>query len=52
MGGYGHLNKIDIRDSKEFIEKIKQIHNSDYHKILELGAGIGRISKELFIHYF
>ncbi|CAD8147577.1 unnamed protein product [Paramecium octaurelia] len=48
LGGYDEINNVDIQQSELFLLKNIQQFNT----LLELGAGVGRISEQLFTKYF
>lgn len=55
LGGLGHLDNLDIKDSKKFFEKMRsQNIVKDWNRCLDVGAGIGRITtgqlSKLFTH--
>ena len=53
LSGYGNLSHIDIKGSEKFLNELRlQIPELKLGSILDCGAGIGRISKELFVRYF
>ncbi|EPS73318.1 hypothetical protein M569_01434, partial [Genlisea aurea] len=57
LGGYGHVNEIDIQASELFLKSILLERFGDSGKprrfaALDCGAGIGRVSKDLLIRYF
>ena len=52
MGGYGNLNEADVNDSKKYLNDIWGNQHVKNLRVLDCGSGIGRISKELLIHYF
>lgn len=49
LGGLAHLSPIDIYSSQQFI---KSLHLSSYNTVLDCGAGIGRVSKNLLCPLF
>lgn len=55
MGGYGNLNDLDIKFSRYFLKNLKERFpqtNFSFERVLDCGAGIGRISKELLVKLF
>ncbi|KAG6398125.1 hypothetical protein SASPL_139577 [Salvia splendens] len=57
LGGYGHVNKPDIKCSEAFLNSILAERFPDAGKgrrlvTLDCGSGIGRITKNLLIRYF
>lgn len=55
MGGYGHLSEIDIKFSRVFLEALLKklnITSPSTMSVLDCGAGIGRVSKELLSSIF
>jgi protein N-terminal methyltransferase len=49
LGGMEHIHKDDIAESIEFIKSIKGLA---FHRALDCGAGIGRVSKNLLCPLF
>jgi protein N-terminal methyltransferase len=53
LGGYGNLSALDIRFSLSFIlSLIKDNPKFGRKSVIDCGAGIGRISKELLCQVF
>lgn len=58
LGGYGYVSDIDVRDSKLFLNKAMGPTLADAAKnkhtlvALDCGAGVGRVSRALLLHYF
>ena len=53
MGGFANLNDVDINFSKRFMAELsKSLPKLNYNEVLDCGAGIGRISKELLSNLF
>lgn len=58
LGGFGQVNSADIMDSRKFLLKamLSQIKEAKEQGIsvaaADCGAGIGRVSSELLLHYF
>lgn len=53
MGGYANLSSLDIKFSLKFILELCQQNQSfTRNSVLDCGAGIGRISKELLCQIF
>ena len=53
MGGYGFLNDQDIKFSEYFLGKLILKDSSlTLGNVLDCGAGIGRVSKELLSRVF
>jgi len=48
LGGFGHVSDIDVRDSQQFLKKIK----APSGVVADCGAGIGRLTQKLFLPYF
>ena len=52
MGGFSDLHEVDIEFSKKLMEfLIKEVRISHFNAI-DVGAGIGRITKDLLVNYF
>ena len=52
LGGLSELNPLDIRDSELFLKKLFTQHGVGNQRIAEMGAGIGRVSQQLFKKHF
>ncbi|KAL5549512.1 hypothetical protein UlMin_004743 [Ulmus minor] len=59
LGGYGHVNKVDITDSEAFLnlllsERFPNVSatNPRHLVALDCGSGIGRVTKNLLIRHF
>lgn len=58
LGGFGQVNSADIMDSRKFLLKsmLSQIKEAKEQgnplAAADCGAGIGRVSSELLLHYF
>lgn len=52
LGGNIELNNIDIKESKKLIEDLIEKKFLNKNSLLELGAGIGRVTKNLLKDYF
>lgn len=53
LGGFGHITDIDIEGSKKFLNYILSLEQPPKTNLaLDCGAGIGRVSKNLLMHYF
>lgn len=58
LGGFGQVNPADIMDSRKFLLKamLAQIKEATEQGVrlaaADCGAGIGRVSSELLLHYF
>ncbi|KAF5838956.1 alpha-N-methyltransferase NTM1 [Dunaliella salina] len=58
QGGYGYVSDIDVRDSRQLLEKVlkPQIEEAAAGRrtlvALDCGAGVGRVAKELLLHIF
>lgn len=53
LGGLGHLNSKDVKDSDKFLRGIlKDRPNLGTSYALDCGAGIGRITKNLLTRFF
>ena len=53
MGGFANLNDIDVNFSHKFMEDIsRKLPKLKFNEVLDCGAGIGRISKELLSNLF
>lgn len=52
LGGYGSISGVDLKISGVFMDKMREEHGMGDARVLECGAGIGRISKGLLIPRF
>lgn len=53
LGGFGNLSDIDIKGSREFLEKVFALENPPGTNLaLDCGAGIGRVTKHLLLARF
>ncbi|EWS73135.1 AdoMet-dependent proline di-methyltransferase (macronuclear) [Tetrahymena thermophila SB210] len=55
MGGYGHLNDLDIKFSRYFLQQLQEKFpqlSQNFNRALDCGAGIGRVTKELLMNVF
>ena len=52
LGGLCELDPLDIRDSELLLKKLNQKHGMGIENVVELGAGIGRVSQHLFRKHF
>lgn len=52
LGGFGKLHKPDIIDSAKFIELLHTKYQLNYGRVIDCGAGMGRITAELLLKYF
>ncbi|KAL8144435.1 hypothetical protein V2J09_017467 [Rumex salicifolius] len=57
LGGYGHVNDVDVKASEVFIHSLFSELFTDSGKnrhlvALDCGAGIGRVTKNLLIRFF
>jgi protein N-terminal methyltransferase len=53
MGGFANLSHIDINFSNKFMTELgKMLPGFKYNEVLDCGAGIGRISKDLLSRLF
>lgn len=57
LGGYGHVNVIDIKGSEAFLKMLLSDRYADAGKnrhlvALDCGSGIGRVTKNLLLRYF
>ncbi|KAL5731533.1 protein N-terminal methyltransferase [Ranunculus cassubicifolius] len=59
LGGYGHVDEVDIKGSEAFLksflnERFELNPNNGGRKLvaLDCGSGIGRVSKNLLVRYF
>lgn len=51
LGGFDYLADMDIKGSKMFLNKLKtSLPGSSL--VLDVGAGIGRVSKDLLLNFF
>ncbi|KAL8101279.1 hypothetical protein AgCh_033236 [Apium graveolens] len=57
LGGYGHVNEADIKDSEAFLNTLladcfPDAGRNQHLVALDCGAGVGRVTKNLLIRYF
>ena len=53
MGGFANLSDIDINFSRRFMASLSKVMPKfSYNEVLDCGAGIGRIAKDLLSHMF
>ncbi|XP_034698373.1 alpha N-terminal protein methyltransferase 1 isoform X2 [Vitis riparia] len=57
LGGYGHVNDVDVKGSEAFLKTLFSERFVDAGRIqhlvaLDCGSGIGRVTKNLLIRYF
>ncbi|XP_058071693.1 alpha N-terminal protein methyltransferase 1 [Magnolia sinica] len=55
LGGYGHVNAVDVKDSEAFLRNllIDQFGGGARHLVaLDCGSGIGRVTKNLLLRFF
>mmetsp|Transcript_21632 Transcript_21632/g.36854 ORF Transcript_21632/g.36854 Transcript_21632/m.36854 type:complete len:263 (-) Transcript_21632:320-1108(-) len=58
LGGFGFVSDVDVRDSRQLIEKVLKTELAEAAAgkrtlvALDCGAGVGRVSKELLLHLF
>ena len=52
LGGFGKLNRPDIIDSKKFLTLLNTKYGLKYGRVIDCGAGVGRITKELLLNFF
>ena len=52
MGGLPQLSALDIQESKPFLKKLIQKYEMETGRVCDIGAGIGRVSKKLFLPVF
>ncbi|WOG81635.1 hypothetical protein DCAR_0100786 [Daucus carota subsp. sativus] len=57
LGGYGHVNEADIKDSEAFLNSLlvdffPDAGRNQHLVALDCGAGVGRVTKNLLIRYF
>lgn len=57
LGGHGHVNKADIKDSEAFLNTLladcfPDAGRNQHLVALDCGAGVGRVTKNLLIRYF
>ena len=51
LGGFGHVHDPDIKTSIELLRAYKN-HISGFNRVIDMGAGIGRVTKALLIPRF
>ncbi|EGR29557.1 phosphoethanolamine n-methyltransferase, putative [Ichthyophthirius multifiliis] len=52
LGGFGILHEPDIHDSNEFLDFLNKNFGLQYGRVIDCGAGTGRITKELLLKHF
>lgn len=54
LGGYGHVNGRDVKDSNEFLLDIlgERLRQNRHLVALDCGAGVGRVTKNLLLKHF
>jgi len=54
LGGFGHISSSDIQGSQKFLKPFLTAKKNPvgHHRALDCGAGIGRVTKHLLLHYF
>jgi protein N-terminal methyltransferase len=53
LGGYGKLTPMDVRDSNQFLDRLKSLlPGLQFNVVADCGAGIGRVSKFLLLPRF
>lgn len=53
LGGFSNVTTLDIRDSSIFLKKLFKMENSPSKgRVLDCGAGIGRITENLLCKHF
>lgn len=58
LGGFGSLSGVDVRDSLAFLDKLLHVELAEQAagkrrlRVVDCGAGVGRVTKELLIHKF
>ena len=58
LGGYGFVSDIDVRDSRQLLEKTMKSHfqeqasGGQWLVAIDCGAGVGRVANELLLHLF
>lgn len=54
LGGFAHISDVDIRDSKRFLQHVRDTVRPEWvcHAAVDCGAGIGRVSKWLLLPMF
>ena len=52
LGGLSELNPLDIRDSESLLLKLFNEYGVGRERVAEMGAGIGRVSQQLFKKHF
>lgn len=50
LGGFGHVNEMDIEGSKHFLRHLKmKNHQRTFSQAIDMGAGIGRVAKQVLM---
>jgi protein N-terminal methyltransferase len=53
LGGLGHLSEIEIQNSEQFLKSLLRLPDAPgTSRVIDCGAGIGRITKNLLQRYF
>ncbi|KRW98924.1 hypothetical protein PPERSA_09449 [Pseudocohnilembus persalinus] len=52
LGGFDQLNEPDVKHSNKFLQELKQKLQYNNTRAIDMGAGIGRITKELLTKHF
>lgn len=53
LGGYGCVTEVDVKESIEFLNYLKEIRPFlQFNEAVDCGAGIGRVSKHLLLPIF
>ncbi|XP_008793567.2 alpha N-terminal protein methyltransferase 1 [Phoenix dactylifera] len=55
LGGYGHVNEVDVKGSEAFLNTLlpNRFGTERRHLVaLDCGSGIGRVTKNLLLRYF
>ncbi|CAG7717109.1 unnamed protein product [Allacma fusca] len=53
LGGLGHLSEIEIQNSEQFLKSVLRLTDPPgTSRVIDCGAGIGRITKNLLQRYF
>ena len=52
MGGLSQLSPLDVAESRPFLNKLISKHEMETESVVDLGAGIGRVTQKLFLPLF
>lgn len=52
LGGFGSISDIDIKDSIRFLKMLRKRDSLKLDRALDVGAGIGRVTKDLLSRCF